>query len=85
MRTRIFNIVVAVFLGIAAVYVVLYLRDVELVFHDYTPDIVTIARELNVRNLVSTIYLGPRVYDTFLEVTVVILSVFGMKYVRGKR
>lgn len=44
-----------------------------------------IARALNIRNLVSAIYLGPRVVDTFLEVMVVTLAVIGMKFVGDRR
>jgi len=35
--------------------------------------------------MVSSIYLGPRVFDTFLEVNVVLLTVFGVKYLRRKK
>jgi len=33
---------------------------------------------------VTAVYLGPRVLDTLLEVMVVVLTVFGMKFIRGK-
>lgn len=44
-----------------------------------------IAEEYSIRNMVSVVYLGPRVFDTFLEVMVVILTVLGIKVVRGTR
>ncbi len=45
-------------------------------------DFVDIARTMNIRNMVSAIYLGPRLGDTLLEVMVVVLAVYGMKFVR---
>ncbi len=46
-----------------------------------------VARELavtlNVRNLVAAIYLGPRMLDTFLEVTVIVLAAVGMRHLAG--
>jgi multisubunit Na+/H+ antiporter MnhB subunit len=48
-------------------------------------DYVAIAKQLNIRNLVSTIYLGPRLLDTALEVGVVVLTVLGMIYLRERK
>ncbi len=50
--------------------------------HTTAESVAVIAHQLNIRNLVSAIYLGPRVVDTFLEVMVVIFAVIGMKYAR---
>lgn len=55
---------------------------ITVVFHEEVLDFADMARRLNIRNLVSTIYLGPRLFDTFLEVMVVVLAVFGMKIIR---
>ena len=55
---------------------------ITVVFHEEVEDFAEMAKWLNIRNLVSTIYLGPRLFDTFLEVMVVVLAVFGMKYIR---
>ena len=57
----------------------------EILPHATAADLADIAARLNIRNLVSAIYLGPRVVDTFLEVLVVILAVFGMQFVREGR
>lgn len=51
-------------------------------FHEEVSEFAEMARALNVRNLVSAIYLGPRVADTFLEVMVVVLAVVGMRFIR---
>lgn len=42
------------------------------------------AEYMNIKNLVTTVYLGPRIFDTFLEVMVVILTVFGVKKLRSE-
>lgn len=55
---------------------------ITVVFHEEVLDFADMAERLNIRNLVSTIYLGPRLFDTFLEVMVVVLAVFGMKFIR---
>ncbi len=51
---------------------------------DATAEIVELARHWNIRNLVTAIYLGPRVADTFLEVMVVTLAVIGLRHL-GER
>lgn len=57
----------------------------EVVEHATAAGAADIAARLNIRNLVSAIYLGPRVVDTFLEVMVVTLAVIGMKFVGERR
>ncbi len=80
-RTR---LLVAVFLGIIFVYIFIYLRMVELVFHTEVIDFAEMTRIMNIKNIVTAIYLGPRLFDTFLEVIVVVMTVFGMKFIREK-
>lgn len=55
------------------------------VSHATAGGVAEIAARLNIRNLVSAIYLGPRAADTFLEVMVVTLAVIGMKFAREDR
>jgi multisubunit Na+/H+ antiporter MnhB subunit len=43
---------------------------------------IEIARYLNIRNVVSAIYLGPRLIDTIVEVLIVVATVFGMLFIR---
>jgi len=43
---------------------------------------VRIAQQMGIQNMVTAVYLGPRVFDTFIEVMVVVLTVYGMKFVR---
>ncbi len=50
--------------------------------HETVEGVAQIAQRLNIRNLVSAIYLGPRAADTFLEVMVVTLAVVGMRFAR---
>ena len=54
------------------------LSEVQTIIADYS----VIAQSMNIRNMVSAIYLGPRLGDTLLEVMVVVLAVYGMKFVR---
>ena len=46
---------------------------------------IEIARELNIKNVVSAIYLGPRLIDTVTEVLIVVATVFGMMFIRRSR
>ena len=43
---------------------------------------VRMAGEMGIQNMVTAVYLGPRIFDTLIEVMVVVLTVYGMKYVR---
>lgn len=77
-----FNLFVGIVLAIIFVAIFIYLRDIDLVFHEEVLDFESIARNMNIRNMVTTIYLGPRILDTVLEVMVVFLTVLGMKFIR---
>jgi multisubunit Na+/H+ antiporter MnhB subunit len=46
-------------------------------------DFARLTRQLHIQNLVTTVYLGPRLMDTFLEVMVVIMTVIGVKSLRS--
>ncbi|MFW5800897.1 MAG: hypothetical protein ACOCVC_02590 [Spirochaeta sp.] len=85
MNKSLFNLITMLILCIGGTYAVLYLNDIELLFHAEIPDIVSIAADLQIRNLVTVIYLGPRVFDTLLEVMVVLLTVYGIKYIHSNR
>lgn len=43
------------------------------------------ATELNINNMVTSIYTGTRAFDTFLEVMVVISTVICMDYLRKRK
>lgn len=66
------------------VYLYLNLSEIDVVYHTEIEDFEIMTRQMNVKNMVTAIYLGPRIFDTFLEVMVVILTVFGMKFIRSK-
>lgn len=80
-RTR---ILVGFFLTVIFVYFFFYLRMVEMVFHTEVIDFAEMTGVMNIRNIVTAIYLGPRLFDTFLEVIVVVMTVFGMRFIREK-
>lgn len=46
---------------------------------------VRITEQMGIQNMVTAVYLGPRMMDTFIEVMVVVLTVYGMKYLRENR
>ncbi len=50
--------------------------------HAVITDFTEMTQLMNIGNMVSAIYLGPRLGDTLLEVMVVVLAVYGMKFVR---
>jgi multisubunit Na+/H+ antiporter MnhB subunit len=81
---KISKIIVAIFLAAIFVYLLVSLQGMDFVFHQEVEDYEQIANEMNIRNMVTAIYLGPRMLDTFLEVMVVLLTVFGMKFIRNK-
>lgn len=81
---RTVKILVAVFLAGILVYLFRHLQMVELVFHTELIDFEAMTRQMNIKNIVTAIYLGPRLFDTFLEVMVVVLTVFGMRFIRSK-
>ena len=78
------RLLVGLFLGVIFVYFFIYLHMVEMKFHSEVIDFAEMTRIMNIKNLVTAIYLGPRLFDTFLEVMVVVMTVLGMKYIRGK-
>ena len=79
----VFDTVVAVILLGSLVYVATYARGLDLVFSEVVLDFRGLAEHMNIENMVAVVYLGPRIFDTFLEVNVVVLTVFGMKYIRS--
>lgn len=78
------RIFIAIFMLAILVYLYLNLSEIDVVYHTEIEDFEIMTRQMNVKNMVTAIYLGPRIFDTFLEVMVVILTVFGMKFIRSK-
>ncbi len=60
------------------------LSEFQVQVRSSVPSVQTMAVHMNVHNMVSAIYLGPRLFDTFLEVLIVILTVYGIKYIRSQ-
>ncbi len=84
MKSSSFRTVVALLMAGVFIYMTVWLSGVEIVFHEEVADYVAMARSMNIRNMVSAVYLGPRIFDTTIEVLVVVLTVYGMNYLRGK-
>ena len=81
---RLTKVIVAVFLAVIFGYLLYSLRTVELHFHTELIDFEAMTKQMNIQNIVSAIYLGPRIFDTFLEVLVVVLTVYGMKFIKSR-
>jgi len=45
---------------------------------------VRVTEQMGIQNMVTAVYLGPRMMDTLIEVMVVVLTVYGMKHLRGR-
>lgn len=82
MNRKLLNVGVALLLALTVAVGGLALNDLAVIFHEEVDYFAELARHMNIRNLVATVYLGPRILDTFLEVMVVVLAVYGMKFVR---
>lgn len=63
-------------LGVAVLFLT---PPLQLVFHEEVESFRLLTREFGIRNMVTTVYLGPRMIDTVLEVFVVLLAVFGLQ------
>ena len=85
MKSRLFRIFVGLLMAGVFIYMTIWLAGVEIVFHEEVVDFVSMARAMNIRNMVSAVYLGPRIFDTMIEVLVVVLTVYGMSFLRGRQ
>ncbi len=66
-------------------YIYLVASPLEIISHAVQEHVDVATADYGIRNMVTTIYLGPRVFDTFLEVLVVVLTVFGVRAVGGSQ
>ena len=80
---KVITVLTAAMLISAAAAAFLLLPPIEPVFNEEVESVRQLTKDYGIRNMVSTVYLGPRVMDTFLEVMVVVLTVFGVKAVRS--
>jgi multisubunit Na+/H+ antiporter MnhB subunit len=81
---RIFNITVFLFLAAMFVYFRIYTDPGQFVKAE-TSDYIALARSMNIKNMVTAVYLGPRLFDTFVEALVVVATAFSMRYLWGKK
>ncbi len=75
------SIILLVLCG-AAVFFILPIPELQV--REVSTSWVRIAGQMGIQNMVTAVYLGPRVFDTFIEVMVVVLTVYGMKFVRER-
>lgn len=85
MKRLSFKILTAAVVGGLAVFARYVAPLPAVVFHVEVAEYVELAVDLNIRNMVTAVYLGPRVLDTLLEALVVVLAVQGMFFVREGR
>ena len=71
-------------LTLCGVAIFLVLPQPELQTREVGASWVRIAEQMGIQNMVTAVYLGPRMFDTFIEVMVVVLTVYGMKFVRER-
>ena len=72
--------IILLLLCTAAVFLIL--PAPELYIREVGDSWVRVAGKMGIQNMVTAVYLGPRVFDTFIEVMVVVLTVYGMKFMR---
>ncbi|MGM0607956.1 MAG: hypothetical protein ACQESP_06030 [Candidatus Muiribacteriota bacterium] len=78
MKRKIFNTTIVLLL-ITAFFLITEVKQ-DLVFFE-TCDrqyFIELATELNINNMVTSVYLGPRILDTFFEALVVIATAMAM-------
>ncbi len=80
-RIRIASLLLLLLLG-AAIYKVLPQPEIHV--REVDASWVRVASQMGIQNMVTAVYLGPRVFDTLIEVMVVVLTVCGMKYLRER-
>ncbi len=73
-----------ILLSMCAIAIFFLLPHPETYIREVGASWVRIAGQMGIQNMVTAVYLGPRVFDTFIEVMVVVLTVYGIKYVREK-
>ncbi len=83
MRKKIFNITVFIFLCIMFAYFRMSIDPSQFVKAD-SGDYIELARSINIKNMVTAVYLGPRLFDTFIEALVVVATAFSMRYLWGE-
>jgi multisubunit Na+/H+ antiporter MnhB subunit len=76
-----FKGLVALCIALFAAYLALRGAPWTVVVRGETAGWAEIARTAGIRNLVTLIYLGPRMVDTVFEVMVVVLAVVGMRHI----
>ena len=84
MRRFLYNMLAALLVLSGGVALAPLLADFQVQVRSSVPSVQAMAAHMNVHNMVSAIYLGPRLFDTFLEVLIVILTVYGIKYIRSQ-
>ncbi len=80
--SRIFKIITALLIIGGSLCVYYLLRGFVSSGNEHIEKIIELAEMMNIKNLVTVVYLGPRIFDTMLEVLVVVLTVIGIKSIK---
>ncbi len=80
-RLQVFSLILLVMLG-AVIYGALPHPEIHV--REVDTSWMRVAGQMGIQNMVTAVYLGPRVFDTLIEVMVVVLTVSGMKYLRER-
>ncbi len=78
---QVFSVILLLLCG-AAIYLLFPRPEVQV--REIDISWVRIAGQMGIQNMVAAVYLGPRIFDTLIEVMVVVLTVCGMKYLRER-
>ncbi len=80
--SRLFQIFTFIILIISLVSIYSLLRGFVPSGYEHVEKVIELAQKMNIKNLVTVVYLGPRIFDTMLEVLVVVLTVIGIKTIK---
>lgn len=69
----------ALMLVIFGVFFVITSQSIHTSVNELREHALMVSLDYNIQNLVSVVYLGPRMFDTLLEVLVVVLTVYGIR------
>ena len=81
---KLLHLISLVLLMIIAAMAFMILPQPQLHVRDIQASWVVVSGEMGIQNMVTAVYLGPRAIDTLIEAMVVVLTVFGMKYIGVK-
>ncbi|MFA5479559.1 MAG: hypothetical protein WC002_08690 [Candidatus Muiribacteriota bacterium] len=84
-RKKIFNIILLISLVTTGFLVYEKIERLEYVKSQNIDFFLELCKTININNMVTSVYLGPRIFDTFLEALVVIATAMSLNYLWRKK